>query len=68
MHWLEMYHTKLVNIQGNFTDVDECDIGMENCDANAGCTNSDGSYTCSCLSGYSGDGAYCYGRISFKLK
>ena len=29
---------------------------------NAECTNTDGSYTCSCLAGYSGDGMTCSGK------
>ena len=44
------------------TDVDECLI--ENvrstlemlCHSNAACTNTDGSYTCGCYTGYSDDG------------
>ena len=36
------------------------------CDMNAECTNTDGSYTCSCLAGYSGDGlSTCDGIFMF---
>ncbi len=42
------------------TDVDECsDPSLNNCDANATCTNTDGSFTCACNSGFSGDGTSC---------
>ena len=36
------------------TDVDECET--DNCDVNAECTNTDGSYNCICYAGYTGDG------------
>ena len=48
------------------TDIDECAAGIDGCDENANCTNTDGSYTCSCLSGYSGDGVTCVGKIATK--
>ena len=38
------------------TDINECDDGTASCDVNAQCINTDGSYNCSCSSGYSGDG------------
>lgn len=41
--------------------MNECEDGTHNCDENATCTNTDGSYTCSCASGYSGDGITCNG-------
>ncbi len=42
------------------TDVDECaDASLNNCDANATCTNTDGGFTCACNSGFSGDGTAC---------
>ena len=40
-------------------DVDECSIDIHNCDTNATCANSDGSFTCSCNKGYSGNGVTC---------
>ena len=44
-------------------DINECDDGTASCDVNAQCINTDGSYTCSCSSGYSGDGINCAGKI-----
>ncbi|WP_441292513.1 FG-GAP-like repeat-containing protein [Sorangium sp. KYC3313] len=41
------------------TDVDECAAATANCDVNATCTNTAGSFTCACNVGYSGDGATC---------
>ena len=33
-------------------DVNECDTGTHDCDPNAECFNSDGSYSCTCFPGY----------------
>ena len=44
------------------TDIDECEAGTVSCHTNAECTNTDGSYTCSCSSGFSGDGMSCVGK------
>ncbi|MGK3963651.1 FG-GAP-like repeat-containing protein [Sorangium sp. So ce118] len=44
---------------GTCTDVDECALGTDNCDANAACTNTVGSFTCACNAGYEGDGVTC---------
>lgn len=40
-------------------DNDEC--ASSPCDVNARCTNTPGSFTCKCNSGYSGDGFNCVG-------
>mmetsp|Transcript_21794 Transcript_21794/g.19214 ORF Transcript_21794/g.19214 Transcript_21794/m.19214 type:complete len:420 (-) Transcript_21794:310-1569(-) len=37
--------------------VDECDLGTDDCDENAICTNTAGSYLCECAPGYDGDGS-----------
>ena len=37
------------------TDVNEC-LGSYSCHTQAQCVNVPGSYSCSCLSGYTGDG------------
>merc|ERR1719183_2759117 len=39
------------------TNIDECSSsGLNNCHADATCTDNDGSYSCACNPGYSGDG------------
>ncbi|RMX47721.1 hypothetical protein pdam_00012358, partial [Pocillopora damicornis] len=40
-------------------DVNECTEGSHGCSADAVCINTEGSYTCSCKPGYSGDGRTC---------
>ena len=41
------------------TDVNECEEETAECHTNATCSNIDGSYNCSCVYGYSGDGRNC---------
>jgi len=48
-------------------DVNECSTNNGGCDSQAKCTNTIGSFTCKCNSGYSGDGFSCYGIIRFFL-
>ena len=41
-------------------DIDECTLNTDNCNnATATCTNTPGSYSCACNSGYYGDGVTC---------
>lgn len=42
-------------------DIDECAMGTDSCDENADCDNAIGNYTCTCQSGYSGNGTVCEG-------
>ena len=47
-----------------YVDINECDDDPEICGMNANCTNTVGSYTCSCSSGYTGDGIMCTGKCN----
>ena len=60
-----MYFKSLLQFILLFLDIDEC--LAEVCDSNAECTNSEGSYSCSCVSGYRGDGtpSNCSGDSTF---
>jgi cysteine-rich repeat protein len=40
-------------------DINECTAGTADCDANATCMNTIGSFTCKCNSGYQGTGTSC---------
>ena len=41
------------------SDTDECADGTDNCDTNATCSNTVASFTCTCDSGWTGDGVTC---------
>ncbi|CAH3168531.1 unnamed protein product, partial [Pocillopora meandrina] len=42
-------------------DIDECALNSHKCSENANCTNTEGSYICSCNPGFSGNGLECEG-------
>ena len=45
----------------NVSDIDECIA--DPCHTNAACNNTDGSFACTCFSGYSGNGFQCTGEL-----
>jgi hypothetical protein len=46
-----------------FLDINECN-GNNDCDSNAQCANTDGSYTCTCRSGFDGTGRLCTSKYT----
>ena len=46
----------------HLSDNNECTLGTHNCDKNATCTDTDGSFTCACDTGYTGNGETCTGK------
>lgn len=50
-----------INMLINFADINECTSGTHTCSTNAQCTNTPGSFSCTCNSGYSGNGYSCTG-------
>ena len=53
----------------SLSDVDECSeahpFKMSKCHPNASCTNTQGSYNCSCNPTFIGDGFDCEGQFGF---
>jgi hypothetical protein len=48
-------------------DINECRLNP--CHLNADCNNNEGSYTCTCKTGYTGDGVNsCTGNIMISCK
>ena len=45
-------------------DIDECTPNNGGCSEQAVCSNTEGSYTCSCEDGFAGDGFTCTGMPS----
>ena len=45
----------------HISDSNECTLGTHNCHGNATCMNTDGSFSCACDAGYSGNGVNCSG-------
>ena len=42
-------------------DLDECSLVPKVCDSNALCSNTNGSFQCTCDSGFTGNGSVCHG-------
>ena len=45
-------------------DIDECKSDVFRCDVNANCSNTYGSYKCTCKEGYNGTGHVCTGMMN----
>jgi len=48
-------------------DIDECAVNNGNCSDYANCMNFQGSYSCTCMTGFTGDGSTCTGVFINKL-
>ena len=47
-----------------YSDLDECaNDSLNDCHDNATCSDTEGSYTCMCKDGYTGDGNVCAGDV-----
>lgn len=57
---ITIYETKKIKLSSLLLDLDECGLDKHNCDKKNGiCTNVQGSFVCSCASGYEGNGKAC---------
>ena len=50
-----------------FIDENECTLAIHNCHNNAACLNTNGSFACSCNTGYSGNGVKCEGEETLSI-
>ncbi|MFK7986805.1 MAG: EGF domain-containing protein [Sandaracinaceae bacterium] len=46
-------------VGGTCVDIDECDLGIDDCADLAVCRNTGGGFTCTCIDGYEGPGNFC---------
>ena len=49
------------------TDIDECERDTDNCNTNANCSDTEGSFNCTCVTGYEGDGVNCTSKSESNL-
>ena len=59
------YVSNLTPFKWNFPDINECTERTHDCHEYASCTDTDGSFTCTCNTGFSGDGKNCEGQFTF---
>ena len=64
LFYLENSHPDQLTVNGVLVEEDECQNGTHNCDVNAHCNNTLGSFNCTCLQGYLGDGVRCSGKTA----
>ena len=62
---IRIVHFKEFLLVSLIADFDECSSENE-CHTNATCTNTNGSYNCTCKRGFQGDGRNCNGKILAK--
>ena len=46
------------------SDIDECERDTDNCSVNANCSDTEGSFNCTCVAGYEGDGVNCTSKLA----
>ena len=61
-HSCNYYRSRIFPFFPIFPDVDECQKNTHDCHLNATCRNTNGSFVCTCLFGFNGDGRNCTGN------
>lgn len=62
----QVYYGAIVfNNVTSIIDINECQDGTDDCIETAACNNNAGSFSCSCLPGYEGNGFVCTGIQSY---
>ena len=49
----------------SYPDVDECSLGSHNCNTSATCADMAGTFSCTCFSGFTGDGTSCTSKLKY---
>jgi len=55
--------TRITQLSVCIPDIDECAVNNGNCSEFADCTNAHGSFDCTCITGFTGDGFTCTGAF-----
>ena len=58
-HSLILLYLSLYMMMPTPSDINECELDLNNCDVNAECNDTEGSYTCRCDLGFTGNGFSC---------
>ena len=67
MQWFVLNLLVIVESLFFLPDIDECEDGTAMCHSNATCSNTEGSYNCTCVNGYSGDGFNCTSKMLLQI-
>lgn len=74
--YVQLFYSESANFTPTCLDISECHLeGLasnhshysHNCHTDANCTNTKGSFYCTCHTGYSGDGVICTGKKSLHI-
>ena len=59
---IRLFNVDLLHVL-SFLDIPECALGHDDCHVNATCSETPGSFECTCNQGFSGDGRDCQGNF-----
>ena len=65
---LDIRESLIVSLFLLLTDIDECQDGSHSCHQQATCTDTEGSYSCTCQTGFTGNGSMCTGMYHLQLR